>query len=65
VHLHANFTAREKMKTRKRKHLTLARIKADKKYIWFVWPMMVRAEMVRKTNQRIRAIVDAAFVGAV
>ena len=53
------------MKTRKRKHLTLARIKADKKYIWFVWPMMVRAEMVRKTNQRIRAIVDAAFVGAV
>ena len=49
------------MKMRQRKHLILARIKADKKYIWFVWPMMVRAEMVRKTNLKIRAIVDATF----
>jgi hypothetical protein len=49
------------MKMRQRKHLILARIKADKKYIWFVWPMMIRSEMARETRQRIRAIVDAAF----
>jgi hypothetical protein len=49
------------MKMRQHKRLILARIKTDKKYIWFVWPMMIRAEMARKTRQRIRAIVDAAF----
>jgi hypothetical protein len=49
------------MKMRQHKRLILARIKADKKYIWFVWPMMIRAEMAKKTHQRIRAIVDAAF----
>jgi len=49
------------MKMRQRKHLILARLKANKKYTWFVAPLMVRSAMIRKTNERICAIVDAAF----
>jgi len=49
------------MKMRQHKHLILARLKANKKYIWFVAPLMVRSAIIRKTNERIRAIVDAAF----
>jgi hypothetical protein len=29
--------------------------------MWYITPFIVRAEKLRKTNERIRAIVDAAF----
>jgi hypothetical protein len=49
------------MKVRKNRHRILTRLSHNKRSIWFITPFLVRAEKLRKTNEKIRAIVDAAF----
>ena len=49
------------MKVRKNRQRILTNLSHNKRSIWFVTPFIVRAERLRKTNEKIRAIVDAAF----
>jgi len=49
------------MKVRKNCQRILTKLSHNKRSIWFITPFLVRAERLRKTNERILAIVDAAF----
>jgi hypothetical protein len=49
------------MRVRDNRKRILAKLAHDKKYIWYVTPFMIKAEMAAKTRRRIREIVDATF----
>ena len=49
------------MKVRTNRKLIMARLAHNKKITWYITPFLVKAEMVRKTNERIRSIINATF----
>ena len=49
------------MKVRTNRKRVLARLAHNNDVHWYIRPFMVKAEMIRKTNERIRAIIDATF----
>lgn len=49
------------MQVRKNKKRTLIRLAHNNRIHWYITPFLVKAEMVRKTNERIRAIINATF----
>ena len=49
------------MKIRMNKRRILSRLAHNNQYIWYVTPFMIKAEMARKTREKIREIVDSAF----
>lgn len=55
------YDGEKEMKIRKNRKRALARLAHNNHGLWYITPFMVKAEMVRKTNERIRAIIDATF----
>ena len=49
------------MKVRTNRKRVLARLAHNNNVHWYIGPFMVKAEMIRKTNERIRAIINATF----
>ena len=49
------------MKVRTNRKRVLARLAYNNNVHWYIRPFMVKAEMIRKTNERIRAIINATF----
>lgn len=49
------------MKMRTNRKRALARLAHNNQTHWYITPFLVKAEMVRKTNERIRAIINATF----
>lgn len=49
------------MKVRTNRKRVLARLAHNNHIHWYITPFLVKAEMVRKTNERIRSIINATF----
>lgn len=49
------------MKIRTNRKRVLAKLAHNNHGLWYITPFMVKAEMIRKTNERIRAIIDKTF----
>ena len=49
------------MKVRTNRKRVLAKLAHNNNVHWCIRPFMVKAAMIRKTNERIRAIIDATF----
>ena len=50
------------MKVRTNRKRVLARMAYNNNVHWYIRPFMVKAEMIRRTNERIRAIMDKTFM---
>ena len=49
------------MKIRTNRKRTLARLAHNNRIHWYITPFVVKAAMIRKTNERIKAIINATF----
>ena len=50
------------MKVRTNRKRVLAKLAHNNHGLWYITPFMVKAAMIRKTNERIRAIMDKTFM---
>jgi hypothetical protein len=49
------------MKVRTNRKRVLAKLAHNKQITWYITPILVKAEMVRKTNERIRSMINTLF----